>query len=181
MTSHIPCLLLALALAGSHVSSAQTYRYRTPEGRWIISNTPPADDAEIVTKMPEGRGPSMQTTARVPSQRALKQLKKQDVRNTTRRQNRHRRRLHQTPRPVNTHQFGLLKIGSPKSTILQLLGPPTDKVKQGKKKRMVRLKGRYVERKVKIETWYYPGSNRSRPTRLVFYNGLLGEKDKGGY
>jgi hypothetical protein len=74
-----------------------------------------------------------------------------------------------------------LKIGSSKAAILRALGPPSDKVKEGKKKRMVSLKGRYIQRNVKIETWYYPGSNRLHPTRLVFYDGLLGEKDKGGY
>jgi hypothetical protein len=85
----------------------------------------------------------------------------------------------QTSRPVNTHQFGLLEIGSTQADVLRVLGPPADKVKQGRKERIVHLKERYVQRKVKIETWYYPGSNRLRPTRLVFYDGLLGEKDKG--
>ncbi|PON12152.1 hypothetical protein C2W62_41110 [Candidatus Entotheonella serta] len=143
--------------------------------------TPPTDGAEIVTTMPEGRGPSTQVTVQAHSRKALKQIKKRQVRQTVRRQNRHRRRLQKTPRPVNTHQFGLLKLGSSKAEILRALGPPLEKVKQGKKKRSVRLKGRYVERKVKIETWYYPRSNRLRPPRLVFYDGLLGEKDKGGY
>ncbi|WP_089718090.1 DUF2845 domain-containing protein [Candidatus Entotheonella palauensis] len=177
MPSQILCLLLALILVGGHVSWAQTYRYRTPDGRWVLSDTPPSDDAEVATTMPEGSGPSMQTTAQIPR----KQLKKQDVRKAVRRQDRHRRRRMQTPRPVNTRQFGLLQIGSPKAAVLRVLGPPLDKVKQGKKKRMVRLKGRYVQRRVKIETWYYPGSNRLRPTKLVFYDGLLGEKDKGEF
>ncbi|ETW95672.1 DUF2845 domain-containing protein [Candidatus Entotheonella palauensis] len=177
MQPQILCLLLALVLAGGHVSWAQTYRYRTPDGRWVLSDTPPADDAEVATTMPEGRGPSMKSTAQVP----LKQIEKHNARKATRRQNRHQRRRVQTPRPVNTHKFGLLKIGSPKADVLRALGPPSDKIKQGKKKRMVRLKGHYVQRYVAIETWYYPGSSRLRPTRLVFYDGLLGEKDKGGY
>jgi hypothetical protein len=181
MKSQTLYLLFALALAGSHVSWAQIYRYQTPDGRWIISNAPPADDAETVTTIPEGLGPSMHTTAPVPSTKAMKHIRKQDARRTAQHQNRHQRRRMQTPRPVNTRQFGLLKIGSPKAEILRVLGPPADKVKQGKKKRMVRLKGRYVQRKVKIETWYYPGSNRLRPTQLVFYDNFLGEKDKGGY
>ncbi len=173
------CLLLALVLVGSHVSWAQTYRYRGPDGRWIISNTPPADDVEVATKRPEGSGPSMQTTAKAPAFKTLKPLKKRNVKKANRRQKRHQRRRQQVPKPVNTHQFGVLKMGSPKADVKRILGPPSEKVKQGREKRWVRLKGRFVQRKVKIETWYYPGSNRTRPTRLVFYNGLLAEKDKG--
>jgi hypothetical protein len=180
MPSHILYLLVTLTLASSHASWAQTYRYQTPDGRWIISNTPPADDAEVVTKIPEGSGPSMQTTIQVPSQnKAMKPVKNQDIRKAAHRHNRDRHRLMQTSRPVNTHQFGLLEIGSTQADVLRVLGPPADKVKQGRKERIVHLKERYVQRKVKIETWYYPGSNRLRPTRLVFYDGLLGEKDKG--
>jgi hypothetical protein len=173
------CLLFALFLVGSHVSWAQTYRYRTPDGRWIISDTPPADDAEVVTTLPAGSGPSMQTTVQTPSFKALKHLKKQDRQSTTHRQKRHRRRHLKVPEPVATHRFGLLKMGSSKADILRVLGPPSKKVKLGKAKRLVRLKGRFIQRKVKIETWYYPGSNRVRPTQLVFYDGLLAEKDKG--
>jgi hypothetical protein len=179
MKPPILCLLLTLGLVSSHVGWAQTYRYRTPDGRWIISDIPPADDAEVVTEVAEGSGPSLQTTVQVPSRQFRKQVKKRDVRKTARRQK--RRHRSQTPRPVNTHQFGLLKIGSSKAAVLRELGPPSDKAREGKKERMVHLKGRYVQRRVKIETWYYPGSNRLRPTRLVFYDDLLGEKDKGGY
>jgi hypothetical protein len=67
MASQILYLLVALALVGSHASWAQTYRYQTPDGRWTISNTPPADATEVITKIPAGSGPSMQTTVQVPS------------------------------------------------------------------------------------------------------------------
>lgn len=83
------------------------------------------------------------------------------------------------PGPVNTHQFGLLKIGSHKKEVLRLLGPPEERVKEGKQKRLVQFNGYFAERKVKVETWHYPGTNRIQPTRLVFYNGRLAEKDKG--
>ncbi len=127
-------LMLVVVLTGSHLSWAQTYRYRNQDGRLILSDTPPTDGAEIVTTMPEGRGPSTQVTVQAHSRKALKQIKKRQVRQTVRRQNRHRRRLQKTPRPVNTHQFGLLKLGSSKAEILRALGPPLEKVKQGKKK-----------------------------------------------
>ncbi len=166
-------------LAGSQSSWAKTYRYRAPDGRWIISNTPPADHAEGVTEMPEGSGPSMQTTAQLPSLNPRKELNRQKLKDTTRRQKRHRRRRQQVPGPVNTHQFGLLKIGSHKKEVLRLLGPPEERVKEGKQKRLVRLDGYFAERKVKVETWHYPGTNRVRPTQLIFYNGRLAEKDKG--
>jgi hypothetical protein len=181
MKLHILCLPLSLLLVGSHVSWAQLYRYQIPDGRWIISDIPPADDAEVVTKIPVGSGPSMQSTVQVPSSMPQEHRKSRKVQKRAHRQKRHQHRDTQPPRAVDTHQFGLLKIGSSKAAILRALGPPSDKVKEGKKKRMVSLKGRYIQRNVKIETWYYPGSNRLHPTRLVFYDGLLGEKDKGGY
>jgi len=181
MKLHILCLPLSLLLMVGHVSWAQSYRYQTPDGRWIIPDIPPADGAAVVTEVPEGSGPSMQTNAQIPLSKPLKHPKSKDVRKSARRQQRPRHRDTQVPRPVNTHQFGLLEIGSSKAAILRVLGPPADKVKEGKQKRMVHLKGRSIQRNVRIETWYYPGSNRLRPTRLVFYDGLLGEKDKGGY
>ena len=181
MKAYLFCLPLALFLVSSHVSWAQVYRYQTPDGRWIISNTPPADDAEIVTKMPAGSGPSMQSTVQVPPSTPQQHRKSKKAHNAAHRPKRPRHRVPETPRAVNTHQFGLLEIGSSKAEILRELGPPSDKVHEGKKKRMVHVDGRYIQRHVKIETWYYPGSNRLHPTRLVFYNGFLGEKDKGGY
>ncbi len=171
--------LFALVLAGSQVSWADTYRYRTSDGRWVISNSPPADHAEGVTEMPEGYGPSMQTTAQVPSLNPRKELNKQKLKEMTRRQKRHKRRQQKVPRPIDTHQFGLLKIGTHKKEVLRLIGPPKERVKEGKQRRLVQFNGYFAERKVKVETWHYPGTNRVQPTRLVFYNGQLAEKDKG--
>ncbi len=172
-------LLIAFLLVGGHSSWAESYRYQTADGRWVISNSPPEVPAEVITKMPEGSGPSMQTTAQAPVGKPIKQLKKQQFKETNRRQKRHRRRRQKVPGPVNTHQFGLLKIGSHKKEVLRLIGPPEERIKEGKQRRLVRFKGYFAERKVKVETWHYPGSNRIRPTRLVFYNGRLAEKDKG--
>ena len=179
MASHSLCLFLVLTLVSSQTSWAQIYRYRAPDGRWVISDRAPADDAEDVVEEPEGAGPSVRTTAPMPSRRARTSISKRYKRKAARR---HKRQRHaETPRPVSTRQLGLLAIGSSRAAVRRKLGPPLDKVREGKKKRMVRLKGRYVQRKVSIETWYYPGSNRLRPAQLVFYNGLLAEKDKSGY
>ena len=179
MKSHTLCLFLALTLLGVQTSWAQIYRYRAPDGSWVITDRAPADNTKGVMEEPEGFGPSFQTTVETPSRKTKASVKKRYRRKSARRPKRQRRV--ETPRPVSTRQLGLLAMGSTRAAVRRKLGPPEEKVKGGKKMRMVRLKGRYAQRKVSIETWYYPGSNRLRPTQLVFYNGRLAEKGKGGY
>jgi hypothetical protein len=71
MASQILYLLVALALVGSHASWAQTYRYQTPDGRWTISNTPPADATEVIRKYPRGADPPCKPQSRSPHQKGL--------------------------------------------------------------------------------------------------------------
>ena len=169
-------LILALPVA------AELYRYRGPDGRLIISNSPPPAGSEVTDTAPEGSGPSTTTTAPtalkpVPSQRRnLKPSRLHDK--PAKRKRRQRRARRQISRPVNTHKFGLLEIGSTKFAVERRLGPPAKRIKHGTKKRVILHNGQYISRSVRIESWHYPGNSRILPTRLVFYDDLLAEKDK---
>jgi hypothetical protein len=125
--------------------------------------------------MPENAGSSMATTvptATHPTKRA------KPSKPARRKHQRPQQKRHPTSRPVNTHRFGLLQLGSSQAEVKRLLGPPAKRTIRGKKTRLVRLHGRFEKRKVRLETWHYPGTNRILPTQLTFYDGVLAEKDK---
>ncbi|MDH3601154.1 MAG: DUF4124 domain-containing protein [Candidatus Tectomicrobia bacterium] len=174
--STIPCLL-SLLLAAT-LANAELYRYRGPEGRLIISNSPPPAGVETTDIVPEGAGPSTHTT--VPSAVIPARPKAKPVTPKSRKRRQARReKARQESQPVNTHKFGLLPIGSSQAEVKRRIGPPEKREKHGKQKRMVDVGGRFIHRRVRVESWYYPGSGRLLPTHLVFYDGKLAEKNKG--
>ena len=169
--------LLSLLLAASP-GNAEIYRYRDSEGRLVISNSPPPAGVETTDVVPEGAGPSTYTT--VPSAIAPARPDPKPEKPKTRKRRRARRqKARQESQPVNTHKFGLLSIGSSQDEVKRRIGPPAKRVRHGKQKRMVRDGGRFIRRRVRIESWHYPGSGRLLPTHLVFYDGKLAEKNKG--
>jgi Domain of unknown function (DUF4124)/Protein of unknown function (DUF2845) len=173
----VPLILLSLLLATTP-GRAEIYRYRDPEGRLIISNSPPPAGVETTAIMPEGAGPSTHTT--VPSAIAPAQPDTKPVAPKSRKRSRARRQKeHQESQPVSTHKFGLLSIGSSQDEVKRRIGPPAKRVTHGKQKRMVQVGGRFMRRPVRVESWYYPGTSRLLPTQLVFYDGKLAEKNKG--
>ena len=173
----VPLILLSLLLATTP-GRAEIYRYRDPEGRLIISNSPPPAGVETTAIVPEGAGPSTHTT--VPSAIAPARPDAKAVAPKSRKHPRSRRQKeHQESQPVSTHKFGLLSIGSSQDEVKRRIGPPAKRVTHGKQKRMVQVGGRFMRRPVRIESWYYPGTSRLLPTQLVFYDGKLAEKNKG--
>ena len=164
-------LILGLAVP----SQADLYRYRDSIGRLVISSTPPPTDVETVTTVPENAGSSLETTVPTAVQKRKRAKPPKAVRQ------RHKRPQRKPPpafKPVDTHQFGLLRLGSSQAEVKRLLGPPKKRTTHGKKSRLVRLHGRFEKRKVRLETWHYPGTNRILPTQLTFYDGVLAAKDK---
>ena len=173
----VPLVLLSLLLAATP-SSAEIYRYRDPDGRLIISNSPPPDGVETTDIVPEGAGPSTHTT--VPSAIAPARPDAKTVAPKSHKRSRARRQKeHEESQPINTHKFGLLSIGSSQDEVKRRIGPPAKRVTHGKQKRMVQVGGRFISRPVRVESWYYPGTSRLLPTHLVFYDGKLAEKNKG--
>lgn len=49
---------LALAAALAAPAAAEIYRYKAPDGRWVISNSPPVDGTAPQTDLPEGQSRS---------------------------------------------------------------------------------------------------------------------------
>jgi hypothetical protein len=173
----VPLVLLSLLLAATP-GRAEIYRYQAPDGRLIISNSPPPAGVESTDVVPEGAGPSTHTT--VPSAITPAQPDAAPVAPKSRQGREARRQKeHQESQPVNTHKFGLLSIGSSQDEVKRRIGPPAKRVTHGKQKRMVQVGGRFMSRPVRVESWYYPGTSRLLPTHLVFYDGKLAEKTKG--
>jgi Domain of unknown function (DUF4124)/Protein of unknown function (DUF2845) len=173
----LPLVLLGLLLATTP-GRAEIYRYRDPDGRLIISNSPPPAGVETSDVVPEGAGPSTHTTvpsAIVPAQSDAKPVAPKSHKHRRAR----RQKEHPESQPVNTHKFGLLSIGSSQDEVKRRLGPPAKRVTHGKQKRIVQVDGRFMRRPVRVESWYYPGTSRLLPTHLVFYDGKLAEKNKG--
>lgn len=164
-------IILSLAFP----SQADLYRYRDRNGRLVMSSTPLPAGVGTVTTVPENTGSSMATT--VPSA-TYKNKKNRPSKPTRRKHKRQQQKRPAVSRPVNTYRFGLLQLGSSQADVRRLLGPPAKRTTHGKKTRLMRLQGRFVKRKVRLETWYYPGTNRILPTQLTFYDGVLAEKDK---
>jgi hypothetical protein len=172
-----PLVLLGFFLTATP-GQAEIYRYRGPDGGLIISNSPPPAGVESADVVPEGAGPSTHTT--VPSAIAPARPDAKPVAPKSRKRRRARRQdARQESQPVNTHKFGLLSIGSSQDEVKRRIGPPAKRVKHGKQKHMVQDGGRFIRRRVRVESWYYPGSGRLLPTHLVFYDGKLAEKHKG--
>jgi hypothetical protein len=173
----VPLVLLGLLLAAIP-GSAEIYRYRGPDGRLIMSNSPPPAGVETTDIVPEGAGPSTHTT--VPSAIAPARPDTRPEKPQSRKRHRARRhKARQESQPVNTHKFGLLPIGSSQDEVKRRIGPPAKRVTHGKQKRLVQDSGRFIRRRIRVESWYYPGSGRLLPTHLVFYDGKLAEKNKG--
>jgi hypothetical protein len=172
-------LAVPIILCFAFPSWADLYHYRDSNGRLVISSTPPPADVNTVTIVPEGAGPSIATTAPSTAHKPEKNKKSKPI---------HRRghsaqeqQLPAAARPVNTHRFGLLQLGSSQAEVKRILGPPAKRTQRGKERRLLRLHGRFVRRNVRVETWHYPGTQRVLPTQLTFYDGILAGKDKGGY
>lgn len=168
-------LAAILILGPTFPSRADLYRYRDSNGRLVISSTPPPAGVDTVTAVPENTGSSMETTVPTATQ------KHERAKPTKTGRRKHKRQPPKQPpaaNPVNTYRFGLLRLGSSKAEVKRLLGPPAKRTTHGKKTRWVRLRGRFEKRKVRLETWHYPGTRRILPTQLTFYDGVLAEKDK---
>jgi hypothetical protein len=159
-------------------SQADLYRYRDHNGRLVISSTPPPAGVDTVTTVPEHKGASMETTVPTMIQKTKRAKAPKAARRKPEKRQRQKQKQPPTSKPVSTHQFGLLRLGSSQAEIKRLLGPPAKRTTHGKKTRMVRLRGRFEKRKVRLETWHYPGTSRILPTQLTFYDGVLAEKDK---
>jgi hypothetical protein len=78
-------------------------------------------------------------------------------------------------RPVDTRQFGLLRLRMSEHEVLRRLGPPVSIIENN---RGTTAPGARVVRLTREQVWYYPGNGRTAATRLEFHNGLLALKSR---
>lgn len=78
-------------------------------------------------------------------------------------------------RPVDAHQFGLLRLRMSEHEVLRRLGPPVSIVENH---RSTTAPGARVVRLTRAQVWYYPGTGRTAATRLEFHNGQLALKSR---
>jgi hypothetical protein len=78
-------------------------------------------------------------------------------------------------RPVDAHQFGLLRLRMSEYEVLQRLGPPDSIIENN---RGTTAPGARVVRLTGGQVWYYPGTGRTAATRLEFHNGRLALKSR---
>lgn len=78
-------------------------------------------------------------------------------------------------RPVDAHQFGLLRWRMSEHEVLRRLGPPASIIENT---RGTTAPGAHVVRLTREQVWYYPGTGRTAATRLEFHNGLLALKSR---
>jgi hypothetical protein len=78
-------------------------------------------------------------------------------------------------RPVDAHQFGLLRWRMSEHEVLRRLGPPASIIENT---RGTTAPGARVVRLTREQVWYYPGNGRTAATRLEFNDGLLALKSR---
>lgn len=165
-------LLTSLALP----AQAEMYRYRDPAtGRWVLTNREPPADAEALTTRPSHT--PQERVYPVPAPEAAPEPPQEPVPVVV-------VPAPEPPppaaKPVDTREFGLLKVGMRQPEVERRLGPPATVTDLGTKSYFDRTRsGRLVKTEVVIEAWDYPGSRGTLPVRVIFHNGVLAAKVKG--
>jgi hypothetical protein len=164
------CLMLALSVAVAAPSLAELYQYRTPDGRLIISNSPPPAGTQVESNAAEGTGATTHTTTELPPVQPWEPPAAAEPDTPTEPET-------STAQPVDTLQFGLLQRGMSRTEVRRRLGPP-ERVETATEEARVRRGNRMVIDKDQLEWWYYPGAYGVPRTRLFFRNGRLVGKNR---
>jgi hypothetical protein len=166
LTSTLCTLTLSLALALP--AAADLYRYRTPDGRLVFSNTPPPAGTDATTSA-EGTGAMTTTTAEIPEAltRPLPEVTQAEPPPTTPPPAPAQAPATPDARPVDTLAYAHLRGGMSQLEVQRRLGPPAH-VSQGNAARYGTV----------VEIWQYPGNRHLSAVRLMFRNGGLTGKTR---